>query len=175
MAHRACPQGVQVQAEAQLHGSIAKAERLEAWGSEAEASTAATTAATASQARKTWAVPSPSGHAEQLRYPCRMSRQIEVMPRTADEDGLLASSSTFLPLRKKLGGCEFEVCMLLPEAVRSPSPCFRVQIPGEWLPEHLREPHDQEEQEENEHGEEEALSLGQETCSVENRKLPCSY
>ncbi|CAE7947178.1 unnamed protein product, partial [Symbiodinium sp. KB8] len=138
MAHRACPQGVQVQAEA-------------------EASTAATTAATASQARKTWAVPSPSGHAEQLRYPCRMSRQIEVMPRTADEDGLLASSSTFLPLRKKLGGCEFEVCMLLPEAVRSPSPCFRVQIPGEWLPEHLREPHDQEEQEENEHGEEEAL------------------
>ena len=163
---------VQVEAEAQLHGSIAKAERLEAWGSEAEASTA-----TASQARKTWAVPSPFGHAEQLRYPCRMSRQIEVLPRTADEDGLLASSSTFLPLRKKLGGCEFEVCMLLPEAVRSPSPCFRVQIPGEWLPEHLREPHahDQEEQEENEHGPEEALSLGQETCSVENRKLPCTY
>ena len=113
---------------------------------------------------------------EQLRYPCLMSRPIEVLPRTADEDGLLASSSTFLPLRKKLtlsrkqareaseGGCEFEVCMLLPEAVTSPSPCFRVQIPGEWLPDHLREPRDEQAENGSENatksGPEEVLSLG---------------
>ncbi|CAE7369334.1 unnamed protein product [Symbiodinium sp. CCMP2456] len=140
-AHRGCPEGREVTVQAEAKGS---------------------TTATTSQAR--------NGHVEQLRYPCLMSRPIEVLPRTADEDGLLASSSTFLPLRKKLtlsrkqareaseGGCEFEVCMLLPEAVTSPSPCFRVQIPGEWLPDHLREPRD--EQEEN--GSENATKSGPE-------------
>ncbi|CAE7424720.1 unnamed protein product [Symbiodinium natans] len=71
-----------------------------------------------------------------------------VTPHSSAEGGLLASTSTFLPVstkastsrtarqseRKPRAGYEFEVYMTLPSDLTK----YTVQIPGTWLPDHLQ-------------------------------------